>query len=1054
MKRLITLVVLLIGAWHVHGQASWEKFGQNRVQYQTFEWQYFDSTHFRAFYYGTGKAHAIYSLAVAEQELQRILNLMGGRVPRKLNIIIYNNFGEFKQTNLGRKNEEINAANGGVIHVLGENIPIYFNGDHTHLRKQIMKSLASIIKDNMLFGDNFKEVVKNTLQMNLPSWYTDGYVDFISSEWNTDDDDEIYNLLMSSKHPNFYQLSIQNPIKTGRSFWNYINTKYGDGQVSNLLYQTRYRKTVNDAIELTLHKTKKEFYEDWKNYYLHRSNSLVLLDSIKNRMMLTRITGQKGSTYSQFTLSPMGRELAFVEKREGQFFIYIHDVKYHKTFKILEGGLRVWSEMADPDYPMLSWSASGDKMAILYQRNNFLYLRTYSAGTHKMTNRAIPTQRIERITSMCFTPEENAVAITGIKKGQSDLFSMALKNNRVTNTTTDLFDDRGATLSTQGQTNGVLFLSNRKTPYIGENAKSDDFNDQFNLFLYRPSKGTNLLQLTQTTKPVLFPIPYGDEDFSILQEEGGKLVRKILHIEHRTEGDTVIMYKSAPSPYHILKQEYVQTKRSVVDIVRDGKDFVVFQTSVDSLIKEDKVYHELHPVDSALTDVVAPKDTLPEYRVWVDTAAGSDLDSIFLEKRMNSNRYLLYTASHSQAKSKKYTANFYPDNLSASLDNTILFNRYQPFTFFPGSYQNPPVSGFMGSSLTDIMEDYKINGGVRLGSSFTTLDYFVQFKNYRKRLDWGLLYFHHTSKVLVDLQDLVPPGQATTYEGKVTMNYVQSDFCYPLDILRSFRLQVGARRDRITVPAVNSLTASLNDYNEYWNYNRLEYVYDNTTSPLLNIWKGSRAKFFAEYQYKLNNGTKGFYNFGYDGRYYQPIYKNIILASRIAGAHSGGNAKILYLVGGVDNDVNPKYDANSIIDTSQHYAFQTLATNLRGYRQGFRKGNSFIVVNEEIRLPIWNTFFRQEVKSGFLRYLQLVLFTDIGSSWNGIMPNGDNIKLPSIVNGNPVTVIINSNKYDFGLGYGTGLRTRLLGYFLRTDVAWSVEGKNKPILHVSLATDF
>lgn len=95
------------------------------------------------------------------------------------------------------------------------------------------------------------------------------------------------------------------------------------------------------------------------------------------------------------------------------------------------------------------------------------------------------------------------------------------------------------------------------------------------------------------------------------------------------------------------------------------------------------------------------------------------------------------------------------------------------------------------------------------------------------------------------------------------------------------------------------------------------------------------------------------------------IYKNVILASRLAGAFSGGNAKVLYLMGGVDNDLNPKSDENTSIDYSQNYAFQSLTTNMRGYRQGFRNGNSYMLLNEEIRFPIANTLFKRPVKSGF-----------------------------------------------------------------------------------------
>jgi hypothetical protein len=288
------------------------------------------------------------------------------------------------------------------------------------------------------------------------------------------------------------------------------------------------------------------------------------------------------------------------------------------------------------------------------------------------------------------------------------------------------------------------------------------------------------------------------------------------------------------------------------------------------------------------------------------------------------------------------------------------------------------------------------------------------------------------------------------------MDYLQSNWTYPIDMLKSIRLQLGTRYDRINIQAKDQYSIGIPDDRQFWVVSRAEFVYDNTIAPILNIWKGSRVKLFGEYQYKLTNETKGFYNFGYYARNYLTLYKNIIFASRIAGAHSGGNAKILYFMGGVDNDLNPKFDGNTSIDYSQNYAFQSLATNLRGYRQGARNGNSFMVLNEEIRFPIYNTLFKRPTKSGLLRNLQLISFLDIGSAWKGILPNSDNIKSQNFVQdpNSPVTVYIENSRYDFGMGYGLGLRSRVLGYFIRTDFAWNIEGSKKPIIHFSMATDF
>ncbi len=1062
---IISLLLLSLSASKLFSQASWEPFGQNRVQYRSYEWKYYDSTHFRTFYYDKGNAHAVYALNVAEQELAHIVYMMGGRLHKKLNIIIYNSFGEYKQTNIGRKNDALNLANGGKIDVVGDNIPVYFNGDHIQLKKQITKGIAAVIKDNMLFGDNIKDVVKNAVKMNLPDWYTLGYVNYIAEDWNAEKTAELQYLLGMAAKNKITDAAITKPNIVGHSFWNYIAKVYGENYISNLLYLTRYRKSVNSSLEIVIRKPYKEIIAEWQNFYTKTDSSQSTSPiQIENTKTLAKVKAKPNAMYGQMAISPQGRDMAYVEKSDGQFKVFVRDLKYDKTNEIIAGGIRASIELADPDYPLLSWSPSGRKLAILYQKKNLINIRIFTAGKTRMENRVISGNKIDRITGMCFMSDENSLAVTAIKKGQSDLYRLTIRNNRFENITNDLFDDKQPVFVQNGVFTGVIFMSNRTSSYIGEDAKSDQFNAEFNLYLYDPSKGTNLVKLSETSTEIKYPMQWGLDEYAYLTEEDGKQVRQIVHIEKRqTQADTFSTKTFLPLGKTLIKQEYIHQSSTIVEVYRNGTEFIVQSTPFEN-IKSAQEQYIASPEFGAANEKAQAGTELNESELTTyktayedDTSSVSQLDKIFSSNGKYSKVYQLFEGSQTIIKPKTYKASFYLDFLQSSLDNTLLFTRYQPFDFSGGIFQNPPISGFITSTLTDIMEDYKIRAGARLGVDLTGLDYFFQFNNFRKRMDWGMLYYHHATTNQYDLRNNQPPFYSPfPVSGRVGLDYLQGDINYPLDMLKSIRMQLGIRYDRIRIQAKDKYSIEVPDDKQFWAVSRVEYVYDNTISPILNIWKGSRAKFYAEYQYKFNEKTKGFYNFGYDARNYLTLYKNLILASRLAGAFSGGNAKVLYLLGGVDNDLNPKQDENTAIDYTQNYAFQSLTTNMRGYRQGFRNGNSYMVLNEEIRFPICNTLFKRPIKSGFLRNLQLVAFTDIGSSWRGLLPNAENIQSSNIVSANnsPVIVFIDNGKNNFGWGYGLGLRTKFLGYFIRTDVAWNIDGGKKPILHVSLATDF
>jgi hypothetical protein len=162
-------------------------------------------------------------------------------------------------------------------------------------------------------------------------------------------------------------------------------------------------------------------------------------------------------------------------------------------------------------------------------------------------------------------------------------------------------------------------------------------------------------------------------------------------------------------------------------------------------------------------------------------------------------------------------------------------------------------------------------------------------------------------------------------------------------------------------------------------------------------------------------------------------------------------------MGGVDNWFSPSFDNTTNISQSQKYAYQTLATNMRGFFQNVRNGNSFAVINSELRFPIFKYFFKRSISSDFIENLQAISFGDVGTAWNGKSPYTDNSTTnTTIIDANPLLITINSKHDPLVAGIGWGLRTRLFGYFVRFDRAWGIQDGIilDPITYVSLSLDF
>src|SRR5690606_17551961 len=195
-------------------------------------------------------------------------------------------------------------------------------------------------------------------------------------------------------------------------------------------------------------------------------------------------------------------------------------------------------------------------------------------------------------------------------------------------------------------------------------------------------------------------------------------------------------------------------------------------------------------------------------------------------------------------------------------------------------------------------------------------------------------------------------------------SYYLAQLKYALDRVRSLRALVGPRFDRIVMSSTNANTIKVPDYKKTYGQLSLEYVHDNTLNPATNIWHGLRYKIFADWFTEISkSGEDGkfMFNVGVDARHYLPIYRNVIWAVRGAADFSFGDQKIVYYLGGIDNWFSPKFNDGNLPPANERYTYQSLAVNLRGFKQNVAHGNNAAVINSEIRMPLFSTFFNKPI---------------------------------------------------------------------------------------------
>ena len=94
MKQLFSITLFIISMINA------QSFGQNKLQYRDFDWNFIQTPHFDIYYYGGKKDLADFTAEVAEESYEQISIHLRWDLKRRVSIMVYNSHNEFQQTNV------------------------------------------------------------------------------------------------------------------------------------------------------------------------------------------------------------------------------------------------------------------------------------------------------------------------------------------------------------------------------------------------------------------------------------------------------------------------------------------------------------------------------------------------------------------------------------------------------------------------------------------------------------------------------------------------------------------------------------------------------------------------------------------------------------------------------------------------------------------------------------------------------------------------------------------------------------------------------------------
>jgi len=1070
-------------------------FGKNRIQYargdlleSDFFYSFYRFDRYDVYFYPNGQKLAEYVSKRAAVELQRLENFFEYSLNKRVIFLVFNKLNDFRQSNIGLVTGKEETNIGGVTKIIDNKVFVYFEGDYRKFDQQITAAITGVILQEMLYGGNVRQRVTSSTLLNLPEWYYKGLLAYVSKGWDVETDDFVRDGILSGKYKKFNQLTGEDAVYAGQSIWNFISETFGSSVISAIVYFTKVNRNVSAGFMNVLGLSLNALSYEWEHYYRTRYEG----DAYQGEMpdgQEVKLKNRKNLKYIRTSISPDGRYIAYVSNQIGRIKVYLYDLSAGKSRVIYRTGAKL-GQIEDYSYPVLAWHPTGALLAMISEYKGKIRFSRYPLETHKWVHDDL--KLFEKVLGFSFADDGINIVVSAVVKGQSDLFI----HNLAAHTTERLTDDRADDLSPcfADHSRNILFTSNRKFTNLDAQKASNETEDTYDLFLMHYSThDPNLIRvaadpLSDHWKPFRMPdrsfVYLGDDNgirnrYSAVYDSTIMAIDTTIHYRYFTNTRPVTRY-----PRNILDQSFSRNTRDLAQILRMNNRYRLYR----DVLSKDSPATELidTPVRKQLTRQIRQRDSLDALKrarikkLSADTrnvVALNQDTSLLTKKLIDINHYIFEEERKIKSGSKKpagdflsrlrsplgsrtlefpkvriYQPAFYINYLASLIDFNFLNASYQPFTGGAGFY-NPGLNVMSKVGTQDLFEDYKLTGGVRFGGDFDSNEYLLSFENLKKRLDKEVIFHRMVYKTATyDYSSLV---RSATQELMLLLKY-------PFSQVSSLRSTLTLRMDDYTFLSTDQKNLKEQGVSKLWSGLKLEYVYDNTLTPALNAHEGLRYKLFGEYYQQVNGNFSDVFIVGADIRHYLPIHRSLIWANRIAASTSFGGSRLIYYMGGVDNWINfskvvPTFDPSVPIDTTQNFVYQALATNMRGFSQNVRNGNSFVVWNTELRWPVFRYFANRPINSDFLSNFQLIGFFDLGTAWTGPTPwDKRNHLNREVIEKGPVRVVIEKANEPLVAGFGYGVRSRLLGYYIRLDWAWGIE--NYVILprvfYLSLSLDF
>lgn len=1035
---------LVVGV--AYGQHYTTPFGQNRIQYKNFDWYYYSTNNFDIYYYPGGQEYALEAINFLEDEFVELTDRLGYAPYSKTKIFIYNSIHDLQQSNVGIDGAVYTI--GGRTEFVKLQLEVAYPGQAHKFKEDLIYKLASTLINDMMYGGSLAEIFQNSYLLSLPDWFIDGAARYIAYGWSREMDDYLRDYMGRKRIKKLKRIDGESASIVGQSIWNYIAVKYGRGNIANILNLTRIIRKEENSIANTLGVSFKTFMADWQNYYmLQRIEVEENYTKVGDERLLIDIQNSKELITSSISFNNDADKVAYALLKNGKYEVKVTDLITGQTSKIVTGGYRISGQDIDNHLPLLNWQDNYTLGVILFKRG-FLYLNTYNLEDKSKGQK--PLNRFRQIESFSFNDNGRLAVISGDIDGQNDVFLIAMNRNALRRITRDVYDDLDP-IFVPG-TAAIVFSSNRVSDSVNvSDVPLETLDKNFNLFVYDLDTTTSKFhRLTNTYSEDRKPYAKNINEIYYLSDQQGisNLYRYNLFDSITTQitnfDKSIISYDLHFDPdrmtYSMLGEgeervyldsiTNLSTSKFTTETPRKRREnaMLVVSRVLNNAAKEEEeplpIKNEIDTDDFQFEEEADADSLEADNPNWIDTdnyQFEDDSEAAF-ETESFFSKYQSFEQENERVGPIPYNPRFTFNNVITS----FLWDPYRDFMMF------------METEINDVLENYKIKGGALIKTDFKQGDLFAELQYLKYWMDF---------KARIDRKTYLLESQNNFFRHKYKLNRFKLTAALP--ITHTFRVEASPFFTETSFTNLNYLSVT-NQATDQATNSRQRYaggsislVFDNTVERSFNLYQGTRALIEYTSHFHSSNSNLNFSNLRVDIRHYQKVHREITWANRLLYGKQMGPARKDYMLGGMDNwlfasaDVQGDQDPLAITNEKDNsdILFNEFVTNLRGLDYNEAYGSDVLVFNTELRVPLFLYLTNGPIKSNFLRNFQLTSFFDIGSVWTGSPPFKDGRPITRKFDGNPFSAEIVKFQNPWLGGFGFGLRTVLLGYYIKFDAA-------------------